>query len=162
MLRVVANLKYFGHVRWFLWGGVIFLMIWVLLVEWHRVNEEAERTQVKLLAQTMNRSASSLRQKWELENKPSHSQTNSINYSFTHKGWPIIIRNDHIDCAEMWDLLSSRQRPVDYISLVDKKNVRSERYNSCYFQITDGKWLALFYENETIHTNSFLTLSEWR
>ncbi|MDV5170948.1 hypothetical protein [Photobacterium rosenbergii] len=160
MLRAVANLKYFAHVRWFVWSGVIFLMLWALLVEWHRVNEEAERTQVKLLAQSMSRSASSLRQKWELENKPSYSKTNGIDYSFTHKGWPIIIQDDHVDCAQMWDLLSSRQSPVDYISLIDKKNVRSERYNSCYFQITDGKWLALFYENETIHTNSFLTLSE--
>ena len=160
MLRAVANLKYFSHVRWFLWGGVIFLMIWALLVEWHKVNEEAERTRVNLLAQTMSRSASTLRQKWELDNRPIHSKTHGIEYSFTRYGWPIIIRNEHIDCAEMWDLLSSRQRPVDYISLVDKRNVISERYNSCYFQITGGKWLALFYENETIHTNSFLTLPE--
>ena len=33
MLRAVANLKYFAHVRWFVWGGVIFLMVWTLLVE---------------------------------------------------------------------------------------------------------------------------------
>ncbi|PSU32811.1 hypothetical protein C9I99_17170 [Photobacterium lutimaris] len=108
----------------------------------------------------MSRSASAIRQQWELENKPSHSQTNGIEYSFTRYGWPIIIRNEHIDCAEMWDLLSSRQASIDYITLIDKKKVRSERYNSCYFQITDGKWLALFYENETIHTNGFLTLPE--
>ncbi|MGR5141599.1 hypothetical protein ACQKPX_07935 [Photobacterium sp. DNB23_23_1] len=161
MLHAVANPKFSSHVRWFLWGGVIFLMIWVLLVEWHKVHEEAERTKVKLLAQTMSRSASTLRQQWELENKPSHSQTNGIEYSFTRYGWPIIIRNEHIDCVEMWNLLSSQQTPVNYINLVDKRNVISERYNSCYFQITDGKWLALFYENETIHTNSFLTLPEW-
>ncbi|MBC7004995.1 hypothetical protein BIZ37_20740 [Photobacterium sp. BZF1] len=160
MLRAVANLKYFAHVRWFVWGGVIFLMVWTLLVEWHRVNEEAERTRVNLLAQTMTRSASALRQKWELENRPSHSQTNGIDYSFTHKGWPIILQDDHVDCVQMWNLLSSRQRPVDYLSLVDKKEMRSDLYNSCYFQINDGKWLALFYENETIRTNGFLTLSE--
>ncbi|MGR5064789.1 hypothetical protein [Photobacterium sp. DNB22_13_2] len=161
MLRAVANLKFSSHVRWFLWGGVIFLMIWVLLVQWHKVNEEAERTRVKLLAQAMSRSASTIRQQWELENKPSHSEIHGIEYSFTRYGWPIIIQNEHVDCAEMWELLSSRQTPVNYISLVDKRNVISERYNSCYFQITDGKWLALFYENETIHTNSFLTLPEW-
>ncbi|WP_044622411.1 hypothetical protein [Photobacterium gaetbulicola] len=160
MLRAVSSIKHFGHMRWFLWGGVIFLMIWVLLVQWHKVNDQAERTRVKLLAQTMSRSAASLRQQWELENKPSHSQTNGIEYSFTHKGWPIIIRDQHVDCAKMWNLLSSRQVPVDYVSLVDKKEVRSAHYNSCYFQITDGKWLALFYENETIHTNGFLTLPE--
>jgi MSHA biogenesis protein MshF len=35
--------------------------------------------------------------------------------------------------------------------------VNSSGYNSCEYQIIDGKGLELSYENETIHIDGFLT-----
>ncbi|MCW8330423.1 hypothetical protein MD588_16575 [Photobacterium sp. SDRW27] len=127
------------------------------MVQWHQVNEKAEQTQLRVLVQTFYKSASSLRQLWELSDKPLHSEKEGIQYTFTKLGWPIIKLDNHIDCEKTWQLLSSRANSIAYADIVIEKVTRSGQYNSCHYQITDGKWLELFYENETIRVNGFLT-----
>ena len=61
MLRAVANLKYFAHVRWFVWGGVIFLMVWTLLVEWHRVQNTFDDLSQILINLTLRTKAFTMR-----------------------------------------------------------------------------------------------------
>ena len=142
------------------------LMVWLLLIvvivaalfaQWPRLQQATDATRVKLLTQTLWRSAVSLRQKWELENKPVTSSLKGIRYTFTDKGWPVISHNGRIECDKTWVLLSSRIQPVKYTRIVEKNEVRSIYYNSCYYQLEDGKGVALFYENETIFISNFLT-----
>lgn len=160
MSLAVANHHSLRYPRYFIWGAVILLLITVLLFESHSVHDKAVQVRVEVLAQTLQTSASTLHQEWELNHKPSHAVVDGIPYSYTQKGWPVVWQNGQVNCEKIWELLSSRVAPVKYIDVISKSEVRSSFYNSCNYQISDGKWLALFYENETIHTNVFLTPAE--
>ena len=140
------------------WLLLIVVLVAALLAQWPRLQQATTDTQVKLLTQTLWESAVSLRQKWELENKPERSFLKGIEYTFTQKGWPVISHNGQINCHETWLLLSSRIQSVKYTHLSSKNEMRSKYYNSCYYQIDDGKGVAIFYENETIFISNFLTL----
>ncbi len=154
------NLKFSRHIQQFLFVAVIFIIISSLFVQWQKINEKAVQAQQQVLINTLTKSASSLRQKWELNNKPERMTVNGINVSYTRYGWPIVLDNNHVNCEKTWELLSPKMNPVSYADLHEKKEMRSAYYNSCYFRISDGNWLALFYENETIHIDSFLTRAE--
>ncbi|MGF1725769.1 hypothetical protein [Photobacterium nomapromontoriensis] len=159
-----AVLSYYSsrYPRYFIWGAVILLLIGVLLFESHSVHDKAIQVRAEVLAQTLQTSASALHQEWEFAHKPSHAVVDGIPYAYTQKGWPVVWQNGQVDCAKTWELLSSRVAPVKYSDVISKSEVRSGFYNSCYYQVGDGKWLALFYENETMHTNVFLTPPEQR
>lgn len=146
--------KRFHH---FIWLAASFLVVAVLMVQWRQVNEKAEQTQLKVLVQTFYKSASSLRQQWELNDKPIQIESDGIQHTFTKLGWPIILQDNQVDCDKSWGLLSSRSNSVTYADIVIKKVTRSGQYNSCYYQISDGKWLELSYKNEIILIDGFLT-----
>lgn len=142
---------------YFLYGAVALLLVAVLLVEWHKVYREAEKVQLKTMANTIIHSASALRQQWELEGHPKLSETDGIHYGHTQRGWPIIRIRQEIDCPLTWQLLSSRENVPEYLRVVEKKISNTEPYNSCFYEVSPGKWLEIFYENETIYSNVFLT-----
>lgn len=141
----------------FLWGSLLLVTVTILMVQGEHFVDRAEEIQVKVLTQTMVKSAASIRQKWELENRPEYSSINGINYGFTQYGWPIIRSERGIDCSQTWNLLSSRNSELEYLNFERKSTVTSYSYDSCFYQISHGKWVALFYENETIRINGFLT-----
>lgn len=145
------------RVYYFIRLVVIFSIITALVIQWHQVNEKAEQTQLRMLVQTLTKSAATLRQEWELNNKPEQSIKDGVGYSFTRFGWPIIVENSQINCKKIWGLLSSRVNTAPYIDLVNESDFKSMDYDLCFYQISDGKWLALFYENETIRIDGFLT-----
>ncbi|WP_428465922.1 hypothetical protein [Photobacterium minamisatsumaniensis] len=154
------NAKQHSRIHHIILLSAIFMIISALLTQWQKVNEKAEQTQLSVLTQTLVKSAASLRQEWELSDKPERVTVNGANVSFTQKGWPIVLNEQQINCQKTWELLSSRFNPVSYLDLVEKKEMRSTYYNSCYFKVSSGNWLALFYENETIQIDSFLTRAE--
>ncbi|WP_428441016.1 hypothetical protein [Photobacterium sagamiensis] len=141
----------------FIWFAVILVLITTLLMQWSRVSDKADQTIVKVTVRSFYESASSLRQLWELNDKPEVAESNGITFGFTALGWPVVIRGGNVNCKEMWDLLSNNSQSASYIDLFDKKTLKSAPYNSCIYQISDGRWLELFYENETIHINGILT-----
>lgn len=145
------------RVYYFIRLVVIFSIITALVIQWHKVNEKAEQTQLRMLVQTLTKSASTLRQGWELNNKPEQSIKDGVGYSFTRFGWPIVVVNNQINCEKTWVLLSPRLGAVKYIDMVNDSGYKSTSYDFCFYQISDGKWLALFYENETIRIDGFLT-----
>ncbi|WP_245905482.1 hypothetical protein [Photobacterium lipolyticum] len=112
---------------------------------------------LKVTVRSFYERASSLRQLWELNDKPQVAENNGVMFGFTALGWPIVNHGGHINCEQMWVLLSNDDQATSYIQLVDKKSLKSGAYNSCFYQISDGKWLELLYENETIRINGFLT-----
>lgn len=141
----------------FVWLAAVLVVIAVLISEWQQVNEKAEQARLKVLVQTFHKSASSFRQLWELNGKPVQLEKEGIQLTFTKLGWPIVLTEEQVDCEKTWNLLSSRTNSVAYAGFYTKREVGSTRYNFCYYQLTDGKWLELFYENETIRINGFLT-----
>ncbi|WP_299019235.1 hypothetical protein [uncultured Photobacterium sp.] len=143
--------------RYLIWLSVVFLVLTVMLVQWRQIDAKAEQTQLKVLEQNFHKSASSLRQMWELQDKPEQLEVDGIKFALTSLGWPIVLRDGQVDCQQMWDLLVSREGSVDYLRFYSKKEVRSGQYNSCFYQITGGNWLELFYQRERIRINGFLT-----
>lgn len=157
MLHGVFERLPFTRLKGFIWLTLMLLLIAVLLGKWSQLNEKLEETKVKLTVSNFYNNAVSLRNLWELNDKPNHITVDNIDLSFTTLGWPIVVESRQINCTKMWILLSGEQVVSPYISLSNKKTVNSSGYNSCEYQIIDGKGLELSYENETIHIDGFLT-----
>ncbi|MGF1876129.1 hypothetical protein L4D77_12475 [Photobacterium frigidiphilum] len=147
----------FTRLKGFIWLTLMLLLIAVLLGKWSQLNEKLEETKVKLTVSNFYNNAVSLRNLWELNDKPNYMTVNNIDLSFTTLGWPIVVESKQINCEKMWFLLSGDQKASPYITLSNKRTVNSNGYNSCEYQIIDGKGLELFYKNETIHIDGFLT-----
>ena len=139
------------------WLTVIFAVMALLLVQGLRINEKAEQVRLRLLVQSFYESASSLRQQWELQGRPQQAELDGVRYGFTRLGWPLVLTEGRVDCAKTWDLLSSGTNPTDCATRCMQNKVRSMRYYSCYYEVTSSKGLVLFYENETMHVDVFLT-----
>jgi MSHA biogenesis protein MshF len=157
MLHGVFDRLQFERLKGFIWSALILLLIAALLGKWSQLNERMEETKIKLTVGNFYNNAVSLRNLWELNNKPNYITVDNIDLSFTELGWPIVLESRQINCEKMWSLLSGDQLVSSYISLSNKKTVNSSGYNSCEYQIIDGKGLELSYEHETIHIDSFLT-----
>ncbi|GAB3522989.1 hypothetical protein GCM10027342_21280 [Photobacterium alginatilyticum] len=142
------------HFIWFCGSGLI---VAAMLTKGIEIKQEAEHARLSVLKQTFYKSASALRQQWELEGKPARLEIATIDVEFTPRGWPVVITDGQMDCQKMWDLLASRGGSVSFIQFRSKKELRSGRYNSCYYQISDGNWLELYFKNERIRINGFLT-----
>jgi len=145
------------RLQYLIWFCGASFLVTNILAQGLEIKEEAERTRLSVLKQTFYKSASTLRQQWELQDKPAQLDIAGMNVEFTARGWPVVLNNNGVDCQRIWDLLSSRSGSISYVKFDSKKEMRSARYNSCYYQISDGNWLELFYKDETIHINGFLT-----
>ncbi|MGF1716227.1 hypothetical protein L4D08_15250 [Photobacterium chitinilyticum] len=145
------------RLQYFIWFCGVSFIVTSMLVQGIEIKEEAEHTRLNVLKQTFYKSASTLRQLWELQDKPAQLDIAGMNVEFTARGWPVVFNDKGTDCRKIWDLLASRSGAVSYLRFDSKKEMRSARYNSCYYQVSDGNWLELFYKNETIHINGFLT-----
>ncbi|EAS42430.1 hypothetical protein P3TCK_24030 [Photobacterium profundum 3TCK] len=157
MLHGVFDRHRFTRLKGFIWLTLMLLLIAVLLGKWSQLNKRLEETKVKLTVSNFYNNAVSLRNLWELNDKPNYLTVDNIELSFTEFGWPIVIESRQINCEKMWFLLSGDQESSPYITLSNKRTVNSNGYNSCEYQIIDGKGLELSYEHETIHIDGFLT-----
>lgn len=157
MLHEVFDRLQFSRLKEFIWLALILLLIAVLVGEWSQLNKKMEETKVNLTVNNFYNNAVNLRNLWELNDKPNYMTVNNIELSFTALGWPIVIESRQVNCDKMWLLLSGEQAASSYIHLSNKRTVNSTVYNSCEYQIIDGKGLELSYENETIHIDGFLT-----
>lgn len=145
------------RLQYLIWFCGVSFFVTNILVQGLEIKEEAEHTRRSVLKQTFYKSASALRQQWELEGKPARLEIAKIDVEFTARGWPVVITDGQLDCQKMWGLLASRTGSVSFIQFRSKKELRSVRYNSCYYQISDGNWLELYFKNERIRINGFLT-----
>ncbi|WP_064601765.1 hypothetical protein [Photobacterium sp. J15] len=157
MLPEVFKRQQKQRFRFFLWFSAVLFIAGVMLVQWQKIEKKAEQTQLRQLEQTFFKSASSFRQEWELQDKPKQLNVDGIQLGFTALGWPIVLHNGQVDCESMWELLASRERSVHYIRFYTEKGMRSEQYNSCFYQITGSNWMELFFKHERIRLNGFLT-----
>ncbi|UXI01590.1 hypothetical protein [Photobacterium sp. TY1-4] len=158
MWRAGFNHRQQYRIHQFLWLSAGLVVVALLLLEGRRVYERAEQTRLDVLVQTLQSSASSLRQRWELDGRPARQQLDGIAYEFTRLGWPVVRRDGALDCEKIWILLSSRQQPVPYQGFIVQGDDNKRQNQTCFYEINDKKWVALFYESETIHINGFLTL----
>lgn len=161
MWHAVFSRRQQNWVHPFLWLSAGLVVVALLLLQGQRVYERAEQTRLDVLVQTLQSSASSLRQRWELDGRPARQQLDGIDYGFTRSGWPVVRRDGRLDCEKIWRLLSSRQQPVPYQRFMLQQHDNAQQNPTCFYQINDKKWVALFYEHETIRTNGFLTLGDY-
>ncbi|MEJ2763887.1 hypothetical protein VV869_07895 [Photobacterium sp. MCCC 1A19761] len=140
------------------WLSAGLVIVALLLMKGRQVYEQAEQTRLSVLVQTLQSSAAGLRQRWELSGKPARQQLDGIAYGFTRLGWPVVRRDGVLDCEKIWVLLSSRQQPVPYQDLIVQGDDNKRQNQTCFYEINDKKWVALFYESETMRINGFLTL----
>lgn len=161
MWRAGFNHRQQYRIHQFLWLSAGLVVVALLLLEGRRVYERAEQTRLDVLVQTLQSSASSLRQRWELDGRPARQQLDGIDYGFTRSGWPVVRRDGQLDCEKSWVLLSSRQQAVPYQRFVMQRRDNVQQNPTCFYQINDKKWVALFYEHETIRINGFLTLGNY-
>ncbi|MEZ8741464.1 hypothetical protein C9I94_19730 [Photobacterium swingsii] len=160
MLPEAFNLRQAGRYKFFIWFGLILTLIFVLQSEWQKVNEKAEDVALKLTINSLYEGASSLRQSWELNNRPEYLEVDGVNLHFTTLGWPLIEKNNNLDCYQLWRILTPANISAPYVSLLYTKEAKSVTYESCIYEISTGKWLELFYENETIKFNDFMARKE--
>jgi len=158
MLPEAFNVRQVGRYKFFIWFVLILTLVFVLQNEWRKVNAKAEDVALKLIINSLYESASSLRQSWELNNRPDHMEIDGVDLHFTKLGWPLIEQNNNLDCYQLWRTLTPVNISAPYVSLLYTKEARTVTSESCIYQISTGKWLELFYENETIKFNDFVAI----
>lgn len=156
MLPEVFNQRQINRIHYSIWFVVVLVLVIALRVEWRKVNEKADDIAMRLTIKSLNEGAVAMRQMWELNNRPATLKVDDIDVIFTAKGWPRVEQNNSLDCYNLWRLLSPANIPAPHISMLYSKEPKSVTYESCVYEISAGKWLELFYGNETIKLNDFV------
>ncbi|GAD30934.1 conserved hypothetical protein [Photobacterium leiognathi lrivu.4.1] len=120
--------------------------------------KSAKLVQFELTQKNLYQGAVTIRNKWELNNKPRCDEIAGIPFSYTAIGWPIVYNNGDLDCPKTWSLLSNGIEKPEYNTFSYIKAGDSVAYNTCLYDMDINNKLAIFYINDRIHIVSNLSL----
>ncbi|OEF28471.1 hypothetical protein [Vibrio rumoiensis] len=131
------------RLRFFIWCTVVFIIMASWLYVWKEKTEPAsERAAFVVAKRQILNSANTYRQNWLLNKQPSMMGVDGVDIQFTKQGWPVMLKNDRIDCAKWLSLLWPDENVFGKkYSVIDMRD--DSKLTSCEYIFTGGVVLDL-------------------
>ncbi len=129
------------------WATLFLVLFAVILVQWDKMEPKVEDTALMMISRDILSSANEFKNYWVVNGQPASMDKDNIEVTFSRSGWPLVLKNNHLDCEQWLHLLLPRKEQIDVVTINAYENLTKKEQYQCSYGVSNSKLISVMLIN---------------